>query len=69
MMEDRVKAWIEKEYEYIKRYGDNCDAKYATERCLGAVMFALNELNCPNALGDWWDDEMLPKFRKLIEED
>ena len=68
-MENKVKAWIEKEYRWTKKHGDNCTARHSIDRCFGVVMFALNELNCPNTLGNWWDNEMLPKFRELEEED
>lgn len=69
MMENKVKSHIETDYEFTKKYGDNCSARHAIDRCYGIVMFALKELNCDDTLGDWWDNEMLPKFRKLEEED
>lgn len=71
MMENKVKSYIEKEYEYTKKHGDNLSARHAIDRCYGIIMFALNELldNYDYDLANWWDDEMLPKFRKLVEED
>lgn len=68
-MEDKVKAWIEMEYKDQLRYGDNCSASHAVDRCYGVIMFAINNLftDFNKELAKWWDDEMLPKFRDLEE--
>jgi hypothetical protein len=68
-MENKVKSYIEKEYEFTKKYSKITSIKCAIDRCYGIVMFALSEFNCTEDLGDWWGDEMLPKFIKLEEED
>ena len=64
-MEEKLKAYCEKEYAQCWQWGG--DVEKATDRCYGAMMFCIN--NCFPAfnyeLGDWWDNEMLPKFRKL----
>ncbi len=70
-MESKIKAWVEYEYEYVKKYGDNCEVRRSIDRCYGAVMFCIN--NCfpsfNEELGNWWNNEMLPKFQILEEED
>ena len=70
-MENKVKSYIEKEYELSKKYCKSADSvRCAINRCYGIIMFALNELfDDPNYnLNNWWDDKMLPKFRKLERE-
>lgn len=65
-MENKVKSYVEKEYEFTKKYSKTAfSVRRAIDRCYGIVMFVLNEFNDTEDLGDWWDDEMLPKFRKL----
>ena len=68
-MKNKVKAWIESEYEYAKTRGNDSYARHAIDRCYGIIMFAINELfdDYNDELGKWWDDEMLPKFRELEE--
>ena len=68
-MEDKVKAWIESEYQFQLRWGDNCSASHAVDRCYGVIMFAINNLftEFNEELSKWWEDEMLPKFRDLEE--
>ena len=76
----KVKKWIENEYSNGKKFisSDSPLAhKYGKEivhdafsRSFGILMFALNELldyDSEEALTirKWWDDEMLPRFRKL----
>ena len=70
-MENKVKEWIVREYENTKKYGDNISAIHAIDRCYGIIMFAINSLfeDYNDELGKWWDDQMLPKFRALEEED
>lgn len=70
-MENKVKEWIIREYENTKKYGDNISARHAIDRCYGIIMFAINSLfeDYNDELGKWWDDQMLPKFRALEEED
>ena len=70
-MEDKVKAWIENEYQFQLKRGDNCSTSHAIDRCYGVIMFAINNLfkDYNDELGNWWDDEMLPKFRNLEERD
>lgn len=64
-MEEKLKAYCEKEYKQCWQWGG--DIEKATDRCYGAVMFCIN--NCfpsfNEELGNWWDNEMLPKFREL----
>lgn len=64
-MEEKLKAYCEKEYEQCWEWDENVEK--AIDRCYGAVMFCIT--NCfpsfNEELGDWWNDEMLPKFRKL----
>lgn len=68
-MEDKVKAWIESEYQFQLRWGDSCSASHATDRCYGIIMFSINNLftEFNEELSKWWEDEMLPKFRDLEE--
>lgn len=65
-MENKVKAWIEKEYDFLKR-NKTVPVQPAIHRCYGVMMFATNNLfeDYNENLGNWWDDEMLPKFREL----
>lgn len=69
IMEDKVKAWIKNEYKNQLRWGDNCSASRAVDRCYGVIMFAINNLftEFNEELSKWWEDEMLPKFRDLEE--
>ena len=66
-MEKDIKKWIEREYINTKIYGDDLSTRHAIDRCYGAVMFCIN--NCfpsfNEELARWWENEMLPKFRKL----
>lgn len=64
-MEEKLKAFCEMEYNEVAKWGGSVEK--AIDRCYGATMFCTN--NCfPSHnydLGNWWDTEMLPKFRKL----
>ena len=64
-MEEKLKAYCEKEYEQCLQR--NSDVEKAIDRCYGAVMFCIN--NCfpsfNKELGNWWDNEMLPLLRKM----
>ena len=69
-MKEKIKNWIIQDYNFIKKYGDEGSARHAIDRNYGVLMFALNSLfnyNSPESkeLQNWWDDEMLPKFREL----
>ena len=65
-MENKVKEWIKKEYDFVKDC-NKYSVEKATDRCYGVLMFAINSLfdEYNEELGQWWDDEMLPKFREL----
>lgn len=68
-MEEKVKQWIETEYEYaIKHKGS---ISKAIDRCYGVLLFAINELfDGYNAnLANWWGNEMFPKFRQAEREE
>lgn len=77
-MEDKVKAWIEMDYNNTKRYifsyPNDFDCieriEQSVDRCYGVIMFAINNLfdEYNYNLGNWWEDEMLPKFRKMRED-
>lgn len=60
-----VKNWIRNEYKEVAK--GNRDIKAGIDRCYGVIMFACNALydTYNEDLGNWWDDEMLPKFRAL----
>lgn len=64
-MEDKVKKYCE--WEYMNALKRGHDPHEATTRCYGALMFVLNfsEDTYDEDLANWWDDEMLPKFREL----
>lgn len=68
-METKVKKWIEMEYKYELKRGDNCSASHTVDRCYGVLLFAINNLfdDYNEKLGEWWNNEMLPKFQDLIE--
>ena len=64
-MERALKNFCKEQYSSCKNYGG--DIEKAIDRCYGALLFCIN--NCfpsyHSELGNWWDDEMLPKFREL----
>jgi len=60
-MIDKVKSYVQFELDLISQ---GFNAKLALERAYGAVMFVLY-CGYDSGLGEWWDDEMLPKFREL----
>ena len=63
-MKEELKAYCEKEYNQCWQW--NGDVEKAIDRCYGAVMFVLNYTErYDDSIAEWWDDEMLPKFRKL----
>lgn len=61
-MEEKVKAWIENTYKTCIRF--HSDPQNAVSMCYGALMFVLDE-KYDEELGQWWDNEMHPKFREL----
>lgn len=73
-MEKKLKDFCEREYNDLVNYYSASiiswdDAiKKAIDRCYGAMRFCTN--NCfpeyNNELGEWWDNEMLPKFLELF---
>lgn len=63
MLEEELKQYCEYEYSCL-RYDSNIEK--AIDRCYGAIMFVLNFTEkYDDSIAKWWDDEMLPKFRKL----
>lgn len=65
-MTEKLKAFCEHELWQVENRG--YDAHGAVTRCYGAMMFVANDLldgEEGEKLGKWWDDEMLPRFRKL----
>ena len=65
-MAEKLKAFCEHELWLAENRG--YDVHGAVTRCYGAMMFVANELldgEEGEKLGKWWDDEMLPRFRKL----
>lgn len=62
----RLKEYCEYELRNVEHLG--YDPYSATTRCYGAVMFVINIDGFDEKLGKWWDDEMLPKFKKLVYE-
>lgn len=78
-MENKVKEWIEAEYSSVKHvlesassisfYAKNELIHDSIERTYGVMMFAINNLfdDYNEKLGEWWKNEMLPKFRDLEE--
>lgn len=67
-MERALKEYCEREYQLCKRCKINASLiEKAIDRCFGAVLFCIN--NCfityNEELGNWWTEEMLPKFEKL----
>lgn len=76
-MENKVKEWIEAEYNAVKRVLKSTSSTFlyvrnelinnSIERTYGVMMFAVNNLfdNYNEELGKWWYNEMLPKFEEL----
>lgn len=76
---EKVTTWIEKEYKDAERFISDSLLGYtyskeavhnALTRSFGIVMFAINELldydsEEAKIISEWWDNEMLPKFREL----
>lgn len=67
---EKVTIWIESEYKSCITYHSN--PHEALTRSYGVVMFAINMLlkydsEEAKIIENWWDDEMLPKFRELEE--
>lgn len=65
---EKTKKWIDYELENVTKRG--WSAREAKHRCYGIVMFVTNELigyDSPEGqeLIDWWDNNMLNKFREL----
>lgn len=77
-MENKVKEWIEAEYNAVKYilassnlfYSRNELVNNSIERAYGVMMFAVNNLfdSYNKELGTWWCKEMLPKFQELKKE-
>lgn len=59
-MEEKVKAYCEKEYEMALKWGYN--PHEALTRAYGAIMFVINYDKYNEDLVKWWEDVMLPKF-------
>lgn len=76
-MEEKIKAWIEAEYYAVKNnvFVSTTSSIHvkkelinsSIERCYGIIMFAINNLfdEYNEELGNWWNNEMLPKFEEL----
>jgi hypothetical protein len=64
-MFEKIKKYCEHEIMCVEQFGYN--PHEAVTRCYGAVMFLLSSFEVEDLknLGEWWDNEMLPKFRKL----
>lgn len=62
-MEKKIKAYCEKEYENVLKWGYN--PHEAMTRAYGAIMFVINYHDYDEDLAKWWEDVMLPKFREL----
>ena len=60
-MINQVKDYAQYELDNISR---GFDAKLALERAYGAVQFVMY-CDYNSELGEWWDDEMLPKFQNV----
>ena len=60
-MFDKVKKYAQYELENISK-GFNADL--SLERAYGAVMFVSFCGDYDSRLGDWWENEMLPKFEQ-----
>jgi len=65
---EKVTTWIENEYKGCTTYRSN--PHEALTRSYGVMLFAINvllEYDSKEAeiIREWWDDEMLPKFREL----
>ena len=76
-MENKVKKWIEAEYRSVKHVLESVSSispcvknefiHDSIERAYGVMMFAINNLfdDYNEELGEWWENEMLPKFKEL----
>lgn len=69
MMTQKVKDYILYEYK-ITSHSRFASAEKACDRCYGIMMFVTNVVLDYNSseskeLVSWWEDEMLPRFRKL----
>lgn len=75
-MENKVKEWIEAEYNSVKHVLESTRPHFysrdelinnSIERTYGVMMFAVNNLfdSYNEELGNWWYKEMLPKFQEL----
>ena len=67
---EKFTIWIESEYKSCITYHSN--PHEALTRSYGVVMFAINMLlkydsEEAKIIENWWDNEMLPKFRELEE--
>lgn len=64
-MGEKLKEYCEYELENVEKRGYN--PHEAVTRCYGALMFILNYAGnaFDDELGNWWDDEMLPRFREF----
>ena len=63
-MQEEIKQYCEEEYNSCIRYHSSIEK--AIDRCYGAVMFVINYTErYDNLVAEWWDNEMLPKFREL----
>ncbi len=64
--QERIKKEIEKDFEYCIKTNNKKDFEFYFTYCYGLVMGAGFCLKNTEELGDWWDNEMNPKFRKEI---
>lgn len=64
-MENKVIAWIVKEFEFTDRTGGNM--RLCMSQCYGALMFVLSQTDDDEDLRQWWDDVMHPMFNYAIE--
>lgn len=64
--QERIKKEIERDFEYCMKTNNKKDFEFYFTYCYGLVMGAGFCLKNTEELGDWWDNEMNPKFRKEI---
>lgn len=69
------KSYCLHEYRFLKNYysADYNAIEKAIDRSFGVIMFTINNLFDYNSsesieLREWWENAMLPKFRRLQKE-
>ncbi len=68
-MYEKARKFCYREFKMCRLFG--CDVEQAITRCYGVIMFVLSiesDRIKNNELSMWWDDEMLPYFRKLARD-